>query len=385
MFAKNFSKLVSTTVIIQVVSFLIYPMITRNWAPADFGQFSLLISVGNILSIFSTGQFHVGAMVEPDLARSNSLIAAAKFFNLCSASIVAVVVLIVAPDPRWYLLPLFLFFYAAYEILRVQTIRDKAINRLTGGQMISRIGANLLKLVPGPSVFLICSEVIGNFSAALFLGKIRFKEIFVFQRPHFPLLKEFKKYPIFYSLNLGTQALTYELPAILLGLQHENYLIGIYGMCQRLLIQPLTVISNNVFTAIFSMPLSSEERTKKCVKIAIGAVSIGIVLKICFVLFGNDLLGKFLGAKWSSGKEFFAIFSFILITKVLGNMALANYISSYRLETSTAIRLLQVACIVVSYFICGEDKFLFFKVFVGIDMFFDITAFGISLRAVQTP
>lgn len=365
-----------------MVSFLLYPMITRNWAPDDFGQFSLLISVGNILSIFCTGQFHVGAMVETDQVKSNKLIEAAKFFNLCSSFVVALIVIVVAPSPKWYLLPLFLFFYAAYEILRVQTIRNKTINHLTIGQMISRVGANLLKLVPGPSIFLVLSEVIGNLFAAIFLGRAKLTEIFVVKKPDFDLLKKFQKYPIFYSVNLGTQALTYELPAILLGFQHENYLIGIYGMCQRLLIQPLTIISNNVFTAIFSMPLSHEERSKKCLKIAVGAVLIGIVLKILFEVFGDVFLTQFLGQKWSSGREFFGIFSFILITKVLGNMALANYISSYRLERSTVIRLLQVACIISAYLLCSEDKYLFFKIFVGIDMAFDLTAFVISLRKV---
>ncbi len=125
---------------------------------------------------------------------------------------------------------------------------------------------------------------------------------------------------------------------------------------------------------------SPEERLRKSFKIGVSVVVIGSILKILFDLVGQDILTHFLGAKWASGREIFTIFSFLLITKVLGNMALANYISTYRLERSTFLRLAQVGCIIVSYLIFKEDGLLFFKIFVGIDMSFDLMAFLISLR-----
>ena len=380
MFLKNFSKLVSTTVLIQIVSFLLYPIITRTWNPTDFGKFSLLISVGNIICIFSTGQFQVGGMVESDEPKAKSLFNAAKFFNACTALLVFFTVMILQNDVRWLFLPLFVFSYSNYEIMRFEALRDKALNRFASGQIISRIGATLLKLIPGPAFFLVLTEVLGNLFAVLFFGRGNLKKIFSFTLPDFGVLKNYKKYPLFYTLNLGTQSLTYELPSILLGLQGQNYLIGIYGICQRILIQPLTIIANNVFTTIFSMPLSPDERTKKCVRIGVFAVSMGVILKIGFDFVGIKLLTVFLGGKWVEGKEFYTIFSYILITKVLGNMALANYVSTYRLERSTAIRLTQLCTIVLSYIVCGDDNIFFFKVFVAIDMLFDAGSFLISLR-----
>lgn len=380
MFLKNFSRLVSTTFFVQAVSFLLYPLITRQWAPADFGEFSLVISVGNILSIFCSGQFHVGTMVQNDEEKSAALFDASKFICLCSVIIISLVVLIWAPSPQWYLLPPFIFFFTAYEIQRIKNTRENKIGPLTRSQIVARIGANLLKLIPGTSIFLVFSEVAGSLGGALMLTKGKIKDLFSFKKPSFQLLYEYKKYPIFYSLNLGTQALTFELPSILLGFQKETYLIGIYGMCQRLIIQPLTTVSNNAFTAFFSVPMSPQDRLKKSMRIGVSVVLIGIVLKVFFDLWGQEVLGHFLGSKWRSGKEIFTIFSFLLITKVLGNMALANYISTYRLERSTFLRLFQVICILVSYLIFKTDGLLFFKIFVGIDMTFDLVAFLISLR-----
>ncbi len=380
MFFRNFSKLVSSTFLIQGISLLLYPMITRQWDPVSFGQFSFLISIGSILSIFSTGQFHVGAMVEKDLSVSNDLLGAARFFNLISCLLTLVFVIFMAPNFYWYLLPLFLFSFTSFEIFRVKAIRDQQVNTLVGAQIISRVGANVLKLIPGPIFFLGCTEIIGNLGGVIFLTRKNIKDAFITKVPKMELLSQFKKYPFFYSINLGTQALTYELPAILLGFQHNNFMVGIYGICQRLMIQPMTTISNNVFSAMFAMPLTVEDRLKKCFRLALAATAVGIALKISFDLFGDYFLMKFLGHKWEEGKSFFTIFSFILITKTLSSMALANYISTYRLERSTIIRLTQVACILCAYVYSGSDNFRFFKLFVGIDMFFDVLAFGISLR-----
>lgn len=383
MFFRNFSKLVSTTFLIQGISVLLYPLITRRWDPVAFGQFSFLISLGSIVSIFSTGQYHVGAMVESDRAISDELVEAAKFINLITTLLVLLVVILIAPEAHWYILPFFVFTFTSYEIFRVTAIRDQQINTLASGQIISRVGANLLKLIPGPTFVLGLSEILGSLGGVLFLSKGNVRKIFIFKIPRAEILQKYKKYPLFYTVNLGTQSLTYELPALLLGLQHNNFMVGIYGICQRLMIQPMTTVSNNIFTAIFSMPLTVEERLKKSLKLALLATAIGISLKISFDLFGDYFLLKFLGHKWEDGKEMFSIFSFVLVTKTLSSMALANYISTYRLEKSTVIRLVQIIFILLAYYFTGSDNLTFFKIFVGIDMFFDLFAFVISLKKSQ--
>ena len=380
MFLKNFSKLLSSTFLIQITSLLLYPFITRTWDPETFGQFSYVVSIGSVISIFASGQFHVAGMAEKDNDISEMLFSAAKTTGMIFGIALLVFAVIFSKGIFWYLLPFFMVVFLIFEIERMKSIRNSQINNLSIAQILSRISSNLIKLIPGPGYILLISEISGSFIGVLTLKRSNLKEVFKFPKMDFDVLKKYHKYPLFYSLNLGAQMLCLEIPAIILGMDQKHYMVGIYGICQRLMIQPMTSISNNVFSALFSVPLTSDERLRKSLKIALIAITGGICLKIGFEIFGHLLLKKYLGAKWEAGSDFFYLFSFILITKSLTSITLANYISTYTLERSIILRSIQVAVIISAYYFCGKDVYLFFKLFVTIDIVFDLICFIVSLK-----
>ncbi len=294
-----------------------------------------------------------------------------------------IVIAIFRPGINWYFLPIFIFSFLNFEITKLENLKNKNINLMSITQITSRLSSNFLKLVPGPPFYLILSEILGSFIGILTAKKASIKEIFKIQKPDWKVLKAYHKYPLFYSFNLGSQILCLEAPSILFGLSSNNFMIGIYGISQRLLIQPITIISNNLFASLFSVKMSKEEKKKKTIQIALVCVMSGIILKLGFDFIGSKLLINYLGSKWVEGTTVFSLFSFLLITKSLTSLTLANYVAHYTLERSLGIKALQIICIGCAYLYFGqENPIIFLKSYIVIDMFFDVLNFIVSFGVI---
>ena len=50
---RNFTKLLSANVVAQVIGLVVYPILTRIYAPEDFGLLNLFLSIGNVLIVLS--------------------------------------------------------------------------------------------------------------------------------------------------------------------------------------------------------------------------------------------------------------------------------------------------------------------------------------------
>ena len=56
--ARNFAKLLSANVVAQVIGLVVYPILTRMYAPEDFGLLNLFMSIGGVLAILSTAEYY---------------------------------------------------------------------------------------------------------------------------------------------------------------------------------------------------------------------------------------------------------------------------------------------------------------------------------------
>ena len=61
---RNFAKLLSANVVAQVIGLVVYPILTRMYAPEDFGLLNLFLSIAGVLVVLSTAEYY-NAIVLP--------------------------------------------------------------------------------------------------------------------------------------------------------------------------------------------------------------------------------------------------------------------------------------------------------------------------------
>lgn len=62
-FAKNVITLMTGTTIAQAIPIAISPILTRIYAPEDFGVFALYMAIASIFAVIATGRYEMAIML----------------------------------------------------------------------------------------------------------------------------------------------------------------------------------------------------------------------------------------------------------------------------------------------------------------------------------
>ena len=71
---RNVGKLLSANILAQVIGFIIYPILTRMYAPEDFGLFNLFTSIAGVLTIITTAEFQYAIVLPKEEEKARALV-----------------------------------------------------------------------------------------------------------------------------------------------------------------------------------------------------------------------------------------------------------------------------------------------------------------------
>ena len=146
---RNAGKLLSANVIAQAIGILVYPVLTRMYAPEDFALLSLFTSIAGVLTLIATAEYQY-AIVLPkaeEHARALThiclLLLAAMTLLACLSLPFAqpIAALFKAPELArwWWMMPLSVFGLGLWNILNYWYIRRRAFTRISGYQITQSV------------------------------------------------------------------------------------------------------------------------------------------------------------------------------------------------------------------------------------------------------
>lgn len=155
---SNAAKLFSANVLAQAIGLLIYPALTRMYAPEDFGLMNLFLSIGGVLVLLTTMEYY-NAIVLPQSEREGVAMA---HVGLCGVAVVCLLtilsVLFSGPIANafktpeladWYwLMPVYVFTMGCWNVLNYWYIRRNEYSRIQGFQVSQSLlsGAFMLRI-----------------------------------------------------------------------------------------------------------------------------------------------------------------------------------------------------------------------------------------------
>jgi O-antigen/teichoic acid export membrane protein len=143
--ARNVGKLLSANIIAQVIGFLIYPILTRMYAPEDFGLFNLFTSIVGVLTILATAEYQYAIVLPKEQDKARAIVHLSLILLLGTALIIGLTIpfarpmatLFNVPDlaQYWWLLPFSVLGLGLWNILSYWYIRRSAFTRVSGYQI----------------------------------------------------------------------------------------------------------------------------------------------------------------------------------------------------------------------------------------------------------
>lgn len=323
-FSGNVLKVVSGTTFAQAVSFITAPILTRLYAPEAYGILALFGSITGIIGVVACLRYEMAIILpERDDEAANLLGISLGFVLLISLLMIPIIWLVRSPITQWlkapslasylWLAPLVIFIDGLSLVLNYWNTRTRHFGRLSMARVISSITATPLMLALGfaghaTGGSMIGASVAGQVVATSILaGQIWRTDRNVFLRYiHWQAMKEgiyrYKKFPMFDSWAGLMNAVSVQLPPLLLAGFFSATVVGFYALGNRLLSVPMSVIGGAVAQVFFQRAAEAKNagdlplvvRTTFMRLMALGSFPLLLVMVI-----GKDIFSVVFGSQWA--------------------------------------------------------------------------------------
>ncbi|WP_164525543.1 lipopolysaccharide biosynthesis protein [Siminovitchia acidinfaciens] len=331
---KGLLGLLTGNVLAQAIYIAAIPIIARIYTPDQIGELTLLISILAIINVFATLKLELALPIESNNSRLINLLVACLLILTAITLLTFIGVHLVwsykiYAESIWiYLLPVMLFGEGLYNLaiyysIRLQNYKGIAVSKfskslLTNGSQITfgTLNSGSLSLVAG--------DIFGRLLGANRLLKNIFDLLkenrkSISKKRVLESVKFHRKFPLLSSVSAFFNSSALQMFPIFLGMMYSNYYLGLFAMGQRILISPMTLISQAVgqFFLGNATELVREGNIHKLkltfYRYAISLFGISLVIVLLVVLFSEKLIFLFLGSQWHETKEVIKLISFMVV------------------------------------------------------------------------
>ena len=279
---RNFVKLLSANVVAQVIGLVVYPILTRMYAPEDFGLLNLFMSIGNVLIVLSIADYYYAIVLPKQEKDAVALTHVSLLLLLLTTVLVAVSVLFSGQISMWFklpklssyywLMPFYVLMMGAWNILNYWYIRKKSFGRISGYQISQsvlssggKIGMGYAGALQGGMIYAVVVAPLLSLLTSVALS---------FRKTLRPLLawswddihnkaNEYRNFPLFVLPRSFINVLAGQLPILLLTPFFGAQLVGLLSMALLLGYTPIGTITRALYQVLYQHTTERVHSSKK--------------------------------------------------------------------------------------------------------------------------
>jgi lipopolysaccharide exporter len=328
-FMRHLTILASGTFAAQLLSLAAAPILSRLFTPASFGIFGVFVSISAILGVVANLRYQVAVLLPESDDDAANLLALSVMSTalLVGLTILALTImgaslasLLGAPalGPFLWWLPASVGATGLYQALNYWSTRRKHFGRLS----ISRIGQsgamNSTQLVGGffggGAAVLIGGQVIGQIVAASALAFQVWRDEWAKMRPVFAwsrmrrLATEFRQFPLYSAPQGLLNAVSQNIPLLLLAVFFNPAAVGLYLLAHKLLQVPIGLVGASVRQVFFQRASESYNEGRNVrhlqARFTAALAACAVVPTALVVIWGPDIFSFVLGNEWRESGEY---------------------------------------------------------------------------------
>lgn len=400
-FARNVFTLISGTTSAQLIPILLQPVLRRIYTPADFGTFSVYLSMVGVLTILANFRYPP-AIVLPEENKNaanivgNSIFLGAVFSLLLAGAIIFfqndIVQLVDFPADNaylLYLLPVSVFLLSSYNTMNFWLIRQKAFKSSAKNKVVRRSVEGAVQTGAGFGHFsagLVIGDIIGNMANVVAGGyqliKNQFYIKYLNRTSALNMAKRYSEFPKYNLLPALLNTACLMLPVIFINRLYSETIAGFFDLTKMVLVVPTALIATTISQVLLQRV--SEKRQKKLsikkdLLAILGLLSAIATAGITIILLWGPLLFSFIfGAEWKISGNFAQIVVFGFLIRLIVSPLSQVFIALERIKISSLWQVL--------YFL-GIISLLWFdtisvEAFLTIYMFIDVAAYSVYLLLI---
>lgn len=326
-FVKNVLIVMSGTVLAQIISFALSPIISRLYSPADFGVFGSFSAVLSVIAAGLTLDYSQAIMIPKQDNEAINLFML-SFLSTISISACCLVACLLAPALIRSLMKTSGFWILALLVIGIlvnglnQTfqawcVRVKSFKHTSASQVIRSVSSNGTQIglgyLGGGPLALIFSTNLGEVLASLNLGRVVLRDL----RNLRPVIKwkglwrlaiSYHDFPL-YSASINViNTLSMSLPVLLLTQYYGIAVAGSYAFGMRMLSTPLGFIMRSLRQVLYQKACETHSHGGRLVplyvKFTVGLFALALVPSVIFMIWAPRLFTWVFGTQWLTAGQF---------------------------------------------------------------------------------
>jgi lipopolysaccharide exporter len=326
-FVKNVFVVMSGTALAQALSFVLSPIISRLYSPADFGVFGSFIAILGIISAGITLDYSQALMLPKQkddafglfiISCLSGFLMAALCLGICLIAPRFIINFIKAPN-TWILVLLVIGVLGGGPSQAFQSwcIRVKAFKHTSASQVIRSLSANGTQIglgyLKGGASALIFAVTLGDILATLSLTKPAMREFkALWQRIRWKrlwrLVKDYRDFPLYSASTNVINSLALGLPIFLLTHFYGIAVAGAYAFGIRLIQAPMELVLRALRQVLFQKASETYNEGGRLVplylKITGGLFAVAFLPSLVLFTWAPQLFSWIFGARWHTAGVF---------------------------------------------------------------------------------
>lgn len=399
-FLRNVLTLSSGTIIVQSLTVLFTPIISRIFLPEHLGNATLFLSITSIMAPFVSLCYNQAIVLPEKDSEAVDVLSFSIVVTAVLCLVLSCVTLIVGtllPSFSWldslggwfYLIPLSTLLVAHIRGFKNWCVRKKYFRSIaTSGILMvlttlgTKIGFGVLR---DASVGILILGTMGGYAAQLFLlfHAARNNGLKIFHKMTRKKMLDiggtYQDFPC-YSMPSGVlRTLNDHLPILALSYLFSPEMVGLYAMATRLLQKPVHMIAQPYYRVYLQKTAKMRSKglsiRSAFLKTAGGLVLIGALPFLGVMFLSPSLVATLLGPKWETAGRYVAILSPALYTMFLRIPLATAFVIFRKQAVFLAIELCvfggSVIVFVFSHIFSYEAEYTL-RLFVAVSTFFNI-------------
>lgn len=322
-FARGVSVLVGGTAGAQLLAIAAAPLLTRLYAPEDFG---LLAVYGGLLALFTvvaSGRYQLAIpLPEAEREAADVLVLSLAVVALTTLASLLLVALgggalaarlgVPALAPWMWLLPLGVALAGGYQAVNHWAVRTRAFPAIAATRIKQTLAQLSIQLAASPlgGGGLLLGHAAGQGVGALTLARPALRAAAghrVSRHGVWAAARRYRKFPLFSTWSGLFNTLGKQLPPLLFALLFSPVAAGLYALAHRVLAMPMSLIGEAVGKVFFSSAAQAHRRGELgplVAKVHASLAQIAMPPAIVLAIVGPDLFALVFGERWREAGEF---------------------------------------------------------------------------------
>lgn len=318
---RNFAKLLSANVVAQVIGLLVYPILTRIYSPEDFGLLNLFLSIGGVLCILATAEYHNAIVLPKDDKHGAAMVHWCIAQLLIVVAITVISVLFAKPiaslfnlpalEQYYWLMPIFVLVYSGWNILNYWYIRRGEYARISTYQLSQsvlsaggKMGFGYAGVLQGGMLYAaVLAPLLSLVTSICRAGKKGLAQLCSVDTATMgQVVRTYRNFPLFSLPRSFVNMIAGQLPILLLTPLFGAHYVGLWSMAIMLGFTPISVITKSIYQVLYQYTTTRVHRTQHLLPYFRRFT--GLVLLVGIPVFGilaivlPDLTAWLLGSEW---------------------------------------------------------------------------------------